>query len=150
MAEARAAYGCIIPEMVAAYAKSGSPTAKSYRSWGRFSTTAYRSESHAMRYVQNYANTAAYGKYEEAGTMPVGAVAAKDSFTVSADGKLAVGPLFVMEKKPAGTNRKQRDWRFSMIMPNGAIQTSAAIQKFCNDCHSAAGKADDHLMFLPD
>jgi hypothetical protein len=82
--------------------------------------------------------------------MPVGTIAAKESFVVTMAGRVSVGPLFMMEKQAMGTDANRRDWQFSMIMPNGAVQKTKGIQKFCNDCHSAAGAEDDHLMFLPD
>ena len=45
----------------------------------------------------------AYLQYEKAGTLPVGAIIAKDSFVVAKDGTLTPGPLFVMEKWPKGS-----------------------------------------------
>ncbi|MBT6441481.1 MAG: hypothetical protein HOK61_03565 [Alphaproteobacteria bacterium] len=105
-----------------------------------------------MRYVNNYANAKAqdYGLYEEGGPMPVGAIAAKESFVVSPNGKIGVGPLFLMAKQAAGSSPDTGDWYYTMILPNGAVQDAANIQKFCNDCHTIAGEDDDNLMFLPD
>ena len=90
----------MIGEMQAAYAKSGGPVSNSYQGWTRYSNFAYVSVTHGNRYVQNYGNAKAkaYGKFENAGRMPVGAILAKDSFQVTGAGKVAVGPLFVMEK----------------------------------------------------
>ena len=68
----------------------------------------------------------------------------------SMDGRIGVGPLFLMQKKSKGWNVAARDWNYVMIMPNGAVQQSKGIQKFCNECHQAAGPEDDYLMFLPD
>ena len=151
-AEADAAYACLDPELRNAREKSGLPVATAFRSWQRYSSSAYQSDAHGMRYVHNYANDKArdYGLYEDAGTMPEGSIAAKDSFVLSMDGKVGVGPLFIMEKGAAGSSPVARDWTYAMIMPNGAVQDSRAIQTFCNDCHQASGAEDDYLMFLPD
>ena len=150
VAEARAVYDCMEGTMRAAYGKSGIAAARTYRLWRRFSTSPYKSESHGMRFVQNYSNANSYGKFEGGGNMPAGTIAAKDSFTVTMAGRVSVGPLFLMEKKAVGTHPGRRDWQYTMIMPNGAVRKTGGIQKFCNDCHSAAGAADDYLMFLPD
>jgi len=97
----------MIGEMQAAFAKSCGPVSNSYQGWTRYSKVAYVSGTHGNRLVQNYCNAKAkaYGKFENAGRMPVGAILAKDSFQVTGAGKDAVGPLFVMEKISAGWNR---------------------------------------------
>jgi|TARA_B100000315_G_scaffold137676_1_gene126754 hypothetical protein len=151
-AEAAAAFDCIEGELTAAYAMSGVALTAKYRGWMRYSTHPYLSDAHGLRYVNNYTNEVGrdYGNYEEAGDMPPGTVAIKESFLLSADGRIGVGPLFIMEKHAAGTFPGRRDWSYSMILPNGAIQDDQAIQKFCNDCHIIAGDEDDNMMFLPD
>lgn len=138
--------------MRAAYAKAGLAEATSYRSWRTYSTFPYQSKAHAMRYVHNRGNARApeYGRYEDGGTLPEGSVLAKDSFVLSMDGKIGVGPLFLMQKKRKGWNAAALDWNYVMIMPNGAVRQSKGIQNFCNECHWAAGPEDDNLMFLPD
>jgi hypothetical protein len=139
------------------YRLSNHPVARAYRSWSRFNTAPYRSETHGERFVNNYANGIgrAYGSFEEAGDLPVGSVAAKDSFAVTAAGDVTAGPLFIMEKMPQGFNEKSRDWRYTMIMPDGSVfgvTNGADSQKvqFCITCHQRAGAANDHLYFLPD
>ena len=139
------------------YRLSNHPVARAYRSWSRFNTAPYRSETHGERFVNNYANGMgrAYGSFEEAGDLPVGSVAAKDSFAVTAAGDVTAGPLFIMEKMPQGFNEKSRDWRYTMIMPDGSVfgvTNGADSQKvqFCITCHQRAGAANDHLYFLPD
>jgi hypothetical protein len=151
-----AAYKCILEEMRAAYAKSGNATAVSYTNWPRFSSQSYNSATHGGRYVQNYTNgkAKAYGKYENVGTMPAGATIAKDSFTVAADGRVGVGPLFLMEKMPAGFSPEGNDWKYTMIMPSGAVfgetgGKNAAGMTFCMECHATAAETD-HLMFMPE
>ncbi len=152
--EARTAYKCILEDMRAAYAKSGSRIAVSYASWPRYSSQSYQSATHGSRYVQNYADNKDYGKFYEVGTMPIGAAIAKDSFSVSADGRVGVGPLFLMEKMPAGFSPEGNDWKYTFIMPNGAVygetgSKKGASMQFCMECHST--RADtDHLFFIPD
>jgi hypothetical protein len=152
-AELIAAYHCVTPFLDAAYAPSARDVAEAYRSWARFSRTAYPAEAHGVRFMNNYANAVGaetYGKWEGLGGMPTGAVLAKDSFIVGEDGRISAGPLFVMEKRAAGYAAESRDWHYEMIMPGGVVQDDASIQAFCNGCHRRAGDADDYLMFMPD
>jgi hypothetical protein len=138
------------------YLLSNHPVARAYQSWSRFNTAPYRSETHGERFVNNYANGMgrAYGSFEAAGQLPVGSVVAKDSFAVTAAGDVTSGPLFIMEKMPQGFNAKSRDWRYTMIMPDGSVfgatkgVDSHKVQ-FCITCHERAGADNDHLYFLP-
>ncbi len=156
-AEAAAAWDCMMPDLKAAYAKSGHPVAVAFADWRAFSTVAYPSGTHGNRYVQNFANgigQAAYGRYEDVGKAPVGLQVAKPSMTVTGNGEVGVGPLFLMEKMNAGFNAGSGDWRYTMIMPNGSVfgetlgEGSANVQ-FCVDCHGAVADAQDNLFFLP-
>ncbi len=152
-AEAKAAYICVLKEMKAAYAKSDGP-AISYASWPHYSSQAYQSATHGGRYVHNYANNKDYGKFDKVGTMPIGAVIAKDSFSVSAGGRVGVGPLVMMEKMQAGFSPEGNDWKYTFIMPNGAVYGETGSKKgvsmqFCMECHSTAADTD-HLFFIPD
>ncbi|MBL4665826.1 MAG: cytochrome P460 family protein [Sneathiella sp.] len=138
--------------MAQAYHKSGHSAVVDYQKWKRFSKISYPADAHGTRFMNNYANDVAaadYGKWEAAGTMPEGSVIAKDSFIVTDDGKIQVGPLFFMEKGAVGSNAATRDWQYTKITPTGIVQRDAALQKFCNDCHNRAGAEDDNLMFLP-
>ena len=160
-AEAKAAYNCAKSAMKSGYSKSGLTSATgldiagSYQAWQRYSTRAYVSDTHGGRYVQNYANTIArnYGKFEKAGRMPVGSVLAKDSFVVRG-GKVSLGPLFVMEKMPAGFDDEYGNWRYSMVMPTGKVvgTTNGKGSKnveFCAGCHGLMADTQDSLWFLP-
>jgi len=155
--EAAAAYDCLIGRMHAAYGKSGHPVAASYQGWQRYSRVAYQSATHGGRYVQNYASprARAYGAFEKAGRMPVGATLAKDSFSVDASGRATPGPLFIMEKMAAGFNPDGGDWKYTMIMPNGSVfgetkGKNAAGMQFCIECHIAVGDDQDSMMFVPE
>ena len=150
--EAAAAFDCIKDDLIAAYGKSGVSLSGKYRGWTRYSTAPYLSDAHGLRYVNNYTNETGrdYGNYEEACDMAPGTIAVKESFVLSQDGRVGVGPLFIMEKHAPGSFPERRDWSYAMILPNGALQDQAAIQQFCNDCHIIAGDEDDNMMFLPD
>jgi len=156
-AEAVKVYDCLMKEMKAAYAKSDNQVALSYISWPRYSKRAYVSATHGNRYVQNYANKKgrAYGAYEQAGRMPAGAKLAKDSFSVSTNGTVTVGPLFIMEKMRAGFNPDSDNWRYTMIMPSGATfgttkgKGSGKVE-FCAGCHISVAPDRDSLWLLPE
>jgi len=138
--------------MTEAYSQSGLEVAEAYGDWPRFSEVAYQSATHGNRYVHNYASPDGadeYGKFEEIDRMPAGSTLAKDSFVANADGSLAVGPLFLMERLEAGANPDWDDWEYSMVMPDGTVQTGDAMQ-FCADCHGAVAQVQDSLMFLPE
>ncbi len=153
--EAQTIYDELRKTMGSGYALSKHPAVKAYQRWRRYNTTPYRSASHGQRYLNNYANAkgVAYGMFEKAGRLPVGAVIAKDSFTVTEEGAVSAGPLFIMEKMPQGFNYVSGDWRYTMIMPDGSIfgetkgENTEAV-KFCISCHLAAEK-NDHLKFMP-
>jgi hypothetical protein len=153
--QARSVYGRIVEQMTAGYALSDLAEAREYRRCTRYNTAPYRSATHGERYVNNDANPAAraYGRFGKAGPMPPGAVLAKDSFTVTADGGVFSGPLFLMEKLPPGTASDWRDWRYVMVMPDGSIfgdsrGDAPEAVRFCADCHDTAG-ATDGLFFVP-
>ena len=156
-AEAKGAYDCLVGELKAAYAKAGLTTVKDYTRWTNVNTAPYQSATHGSRYVNNYANKRAasfYVKFEESGKMPAGAVLAKDSFVVHPDGRVGVGPLFVMEKMNAGFSAASGDWRYTMVMPDGSKfgetkGENADRVKFCVGCHVAA-EDTDNMFFLPE
>lgn len=156
-AEALTIYERIREAMVTAYARSGLDIAQDYRTWRRYNTSPYLSSTHGARFVNNYANDAAiaYGRFEGAAEMPAGAVLAKDSFEVTQRGDVLTGPLFLMEKMPEGFRADTRDWRYTMIMPDGQLfgrtgGEHSARMEFCVECHRAAGAEHDHMFFLPE
>lgn len=154
--EASRIYGEMAEEIYNSYGAGSRETTPLYRDWGLYNTAPYRSATHGARYVNNYANDVAkdYGRYEEAGTFPVGSVLAKDSFSVSKEGAVDIGPLFLMEKMPSGFNRVSGDWRYSMILPNGEFfgetkGRGAQKVEYCIGCHLT--KEDlDHVFFVPE
>ncbi len=143
--------------MTQAYRKAGMRQVSGYTKWLKVNTHAYQSGTHGGRYVNNYTDSHGdyrYKRFEKAGTMPFGSVLAKDSFEVRPDGKVAVGPLFIMEKMAKGFNKGSGDWRYSMIMPNGKVagmtKGKGMSMKFCAECHSGVAPDQDHIMLVPD
>jgi LysM repeat protein len=148
------------PALIQAAAVTGmaATIAQEYQGWERLNTAPYVSATHGSRYVNNYPGpeaAQAYGKFEEVGAMPAGGRIAKDSFTVSPDGRVAAGPLFMMEKMPQGFNEASDDWRYAMIMPDGSLfgvtngPGSQNVQ-FCAECHALVADDQDSLYFLPE
>ena len=156
-ADALTIYDRIRDNMVAGYSRSNDAFSTVYHTWRRYNTAPYLSATHGKRYVNNYANDVAkaYGRFEQAGTLPVGSILAKDSFEVTDRGDVVTGPLTLMEKMQLGFNLEGRDWRYTMIMPDGALfgttkgEGSERVE-FCMECHIAAGDEQDHLFFIPE
>ena len=149
-------YAKLKDAMAGAYRMSDREAAQSYQEWGRYNKSPYRSATHGKRFVNNYANKAAraYGSYEKSGVLPVGSILAKDSFTVTKEGRVSPGPLFLMEKMEAGFNKESGDWKYIMIMPDGSFfgethGEGADLVEFCIICHQTVAK-NDHLFFMPD
>jgi hypothetical protein len=155
-ADAMSIYERIRDDMMAAYRLSRNPVATQFSNWRRYNRAPYLSATHGDRYINNYAKAKdkAYGR-ERAGPMPKGAVLAKDSFTVTRQGDVFTGPLFLMEKMAPGFAPDGRDWRYRMIMPDGSLfgttkgEGSEKVE-FCATCHATAGEAADHLFFVPE
>jgi hypothetical protein len=87
--------------------------------------------------------------------VPPGAMIVKDSFTVTGQGAILTGPLFLMEKMDAGFNARDGDWRYMMIGPDGTIAglsggVNSRNVEFCAECHNAAPTSHDRLFFMPD
>ena len=154
-ADAERIYAGLKDKMARRYRLSKIPGSDGYQKWKRYNRVPYRSASHGQRYLNNYANQVAgtYGRFEQAGTLPVGSIIAKDSITVSGDGSAVPGALFVMEKMPDGFNHASGNWRYTMIMPDGSIFGTTRGDgtdkvRFCVSCHLAV-EHQDHLFFVP-
>ncbi|MCP5084730.1 MAG: cytochrome P460 family protein [Alphaproteobacteria bacterium] len=97
----------------------------------------------------------AYTKYDDKDSkMPIGTTVAKPSFVVQPTGKVALGPLFLMEKMTRGFNAATANWRYAMVMPGGKLfgmtgSKNSAGLKFCHDCH-VGGEDNDYMLFLPE
>jgi len=155
--EAAKAYACAKDALKAAYQKAGLSSLSDYQSWDVFNTAPYQSATHGNRYVNNFVDdrgSREYGKFENVDEMPAGSVLAKDSFSVSPNGQIGVGPMFLMEKMRDGFNADTGDWKYTMVMPTGQVlgvtngEGSANVQ-FCADCHMAVAGMQDSLYFVP-
>jgi hypothetical protein len=157
-AAAMAAYDEIVDRMVAGYALSRDPSAERYQRWRSYNRAPYLSATHGDRYVNNYVNVVGardYARFGGIGAMPVGTIVAKDSFAITAAGEVFPGPLFLMEKMPEGFDPTARDWRYTMILPDGSYfgttnGDGAERVEFCVTCHATAGDENDHLFFVPE
>ena len=143
--------------MTKAYRKAGVGQVRGYSGWLKVNTVAYQSGTHGGRYVNNYADSHGdyrYKMFEKAGTMPYGSVLAKDSFVVRPDGKVSVGPLFIMQKMQKGFNKGSGDWRYTMVLPNGKVagmtRGKGMNMKFCAECHAGVAPDEDHILLVPE
>lgn len=153
--EAERIYVELKQDMARRYRLSGRQGAIGYQKWKRYNRAPYRSASHGHRLHNNYANETAraYGRFESAGRLPAGSIIAKDSITVTKNGTVQPGALFLMEKMPDGFNYVSGNWRYTMIMPDGSLfgttkGEGAPRVKFCISCHLAVER-QDHLFFIP-
>ena len=154
--KAQEIYETLCPERVRSVRAAAKVGAESFTGWQQYNSAPYLSQAHGNTYVNNYVNEIgrAYGRYEEAGILPVGSMIVKDSFVVHSDGSYALGQLVVMEKMPSGFNRVSGDWRYSAISPGGEVLgitrgPNADQVAYCVPCHLARERTD-HLFFLPD
>jgi len=149
-------YGIVREAMAVGYARSGLMTARAYQGWRRHNSAPYLSRTHGNHYLNNYSNELgrAYGRFEKAGELPVGAVIAKDSFSMTESGGILLGPLFIMEKMPEGFNYVSGDWKYTLVQPDGTIfgETKghgAERVRYCITCHLSV-EDQDHLYFVPE
>jgi len=149
-------YRRIASRMKKGYALADYPAAKYYQQWTRYNTEPYLSEGHGNRFLNNYGNAAArnYLSLQAGEKMAKGSILAKDSFTAKKDGTILPGALFLMEKLDRGVKPEYGDWRYIMILPDGALlgDSEGANSKamvFCHGCHAAA-QSTDYLFLLPD
>ncbi len=154
--EATEIYNIIVSALKAGYERSGHPVAEMYQGWKRYNTAPYFSISHGNHYLNNYANPTAkaYGAFEDAGTMPVGSIIAKDSFSITTSRGIVLGPLFIAQKMPPGFNYVTSDWKYTEILPDGTVlgETNgegAERVEYCIACHLAV-EHQDHLYFVPE
>ncbi|MEP1208263.1 MAG: cytochrome P460 family protein [Rhizobiaceae bacterium] len=127
-----------------------------YQSWKRYNSAPYLSATHGQRFVNNYANQlgADYGKLGEGETYPAGTIFAKDTITVTEEGKNFPGAILVMEKLAAGKSPPTADWRYVMVIPDGTIfgdtiGDEPELVEYCHACHEAVAD-DDYVFFVPD
>lgn len=137
---------------------SDRPEARAFLDYNSVTRAPYTSGTHGGRYVVNLADDAAmtsYSQFEGGGPMPVAAILAKPSFTVSDDGEAQLDPLFLMEKAEAGAFPDMGDWIYTTVTPTGGLmgrtggQNSGGMQ-FCADCHMTMAAETDSMTYLPE
>jgi len=153
--ESERIYRLIRPALALSFDVSQYSSVEHYQLWTKANTAPYLSSTHGNHYVNNYVNDIgrSYIRFEEAGVLPTGTVLAKDSFSVTETAEILLGPLFVMEKMPAGFNKITDDWKYSQIQPDSSLlgETNGVNSErveYCIACHYAR-KDFDHLYFLP-
>lgn len=155
-AEAQALFDCVSGTLYSGYQASGLPEAAAYRDWALASTAPFVSATHGSRFVNHYINAvgeAAYLDYLDGGfRMPVGSIAAKESFNVDRTGAVKPGPLFFMEKLARGASPETADWKYTLILPNGKVLGVTGTETgdkvgFCHDCHEAVADTQDALFY---
>ena len=153
--EAEKIYQRVGPRMARGYAVTGDRIARDFRKWRRYNISPYRSATHGNRYVNNYANgkAANYGRLRRGEQMSVGAILVKDSFTVTSDGDVFGGAMFIMEKLTEGMSTETDGWRYVMVMPDGSLLGDSTGDRsedvrFCHSCHITMARSD-YLFFVP-
>lgn len=126
-----------------------------YQSWKRFNSAPYLSATHGQRFVNNYANEHGrdYGQLKPGETYPEGTIFAKDTITVTDQGKNFPGAMFVMEKLPVGKSPQTADWRYVMVIPDGSIFGDTTgdepeLVEYCHACHIAKAR-QDYVFYVP-
>ena len=154
--EARRHYDSLARRMSRGYAAAQMDLILNYQAWPLFNDAPYISATHGQRFVNSYANRMAhnYGTLQEGEVLPVGSVLAKDSMTVTDEGNVHPGALFVMEKLPAGTSPDTADWRYIMVMPDGSLfgdtmGNRASAVAYCHVCHEAVADRD-YTFYVPE
>lgn len=154
--EAREIYDGLKARMAGLYAGSELDEIRNYQSWEIFNDAPFVSATHGQRYVNNYANAIAvnYAILKEGEKLPVGSVLAKDSVTVTGDGRVFPGAMFGMEKLPEGTSPETADWRYFMVIPDGSIFGDTTgdnphLMTYCHDCHLGVAERD-FTFFVPE
>lgn len=141
--EAQEVYDCIAADLHAGYMTGGkrwipAGYVADYRSWTPANTLPANPGFHGGRFLLTYVNDVGAAEYmkfaDENVSIPAGTVIAKESFSVTESGKVKMGPLFIMEKRVAGTSPKTDDWYYMAVAPNGTPM-AVNVMKACNECH---------------
>jgi hypothetical protein len=155
-AQAGALLDCLGPAFDSILGMSGLAGVETLLRWPRYAAHPYLSADHGGRYVMPLANAAAsaFGRFQRVGRMPDGATLALVSFTVADDGRALPGPVYLMEKMEPGFAPALADWRYRMILPDGAsFQTTSTPQRdalrFCAGCHGDKGRGTDAMIYPP-
>ncbi len=157
--EAQRLYDCIEAAMIESYSLAvGVPGVPEYRDWRVVSTTPFVSATHGSMMINHSVNPVAaelYTQWEdmEGKHFAEGSILAKESYRVTADGEIRIGPLFLMEKAAPGASPETGDWIYTRVFTDGRFQRTlgpgANRMIFCHDCHAATIDDYDAMFFPP-
>ena len=154
--EANRIYDTLKQALADGYAPAKMKLIENYQDWKRYNSAPYLSATHGQRFVNSYANDLGgnYGRLKPGETYPAGTVFAKDTITVTDEGKNFPGAMFVMEKLPAGKSPDTADWRYVMVIPDGSIFGDTVgdepeLVEYCHACHEAKAD-DDYVFYVPE
>ncbi len=153
--EAVQIYQTLMDRMRSGYEAAHLDFILNYQDWPKFNDAPYISATHGQRYVNSYANKMAhnYGTLSDGEPLLAGSVLAKDSITVTDEGHVFPGALFIMEKLPIGTHPQTADWRYVMVMPDGSLFGDTVGSRsqemfYCHECHESVASRD-YTFFVP-
>ncbi|MHA1530208.1 MAG: cytochrome P460 family protein [Alphaproteobacteria bacterium] len=157
--EAQRLYDCIEAAMIESYSRAvGVPGVPEYRDWRVVSTSPFVSATHGSMMINHIVNPVAaelYTQWEETEgkRFAEGSILAKESYRVTADGEVRIGPLFLMEKVAPGASPETDDWIYTRVFTDGRFQRTlgpgASRMIFCHDCHAATIDDYDAMFFPP-
>ena len=154
--EIEAVYQKLKEEMASSYALAGEVSISNYQTWKRYNTSPFVSATHGNRYVNSFANAFGkdYGRLPAGAKYPVQTVFAKESITLTEDGKILPGFLFGMEKLSKNASSETGDWRYFVVGPYGSMYGDTTgdepeLVEYCHGCHIARSESD-FVFFVPD
>ena len=119
-----------------------------WQSWTNVSPGPWISKTHGKRFVEIYVNDVALDAYKtKDAPLPVGSVLVKPSWENQDGAPGANGPLFVMQKMPAGFAPESDDWFYAFQWESPPEKWAAKIGsnvdwrspspkiEYCADCH---------------
>lgn len=132
-----------------------------WQTYTKVNTEPVESQDHGKRFVDTYVNNVGLEAYKtESAEIPVGTIVVKVSWERSADNKPRdkQGPIFVMEKKPAGFDDENENWYYAIHWADPAPKmreqfgqiywrTPSPRVKYCFDCHNGY---DRQLGMVPE
>ncbi len=119
-----------------------------YLSYRRVTPEPFLSAVHGDRWVDVYVNEVGADAYLDNGEMPVGSIVVKTSWQDEAGAPSTVpGPLYIMERRPAGYAPEHGDWYFAIHWANPTPDQAGTLGgplywrgrsarvAYCYDCH---------------
>jgi hypothetical protein len=132
------------------------PATDSWADWKSFTNVSpgpWISNTHGKRFVEIYVNDIALEAYKKAdGVLPVGSIVVKPSWENENGSPGADGPLFIMEKMPAGFAPESEDWFYGFQWADppekwkaklgGNVDWRSPSEKveYCADCHDGIAR----------